>query len=39
MTDDTLNFVHTTFQVCGRIPVDVVLFNVRQRRAATVPGP
>lgn len=30
---------HTTFQACDRIPVDVVLFNVRQRRAATVPGP
>jgi len=28
-----------TFQPCDRIPVDMVLFDVRQRRAAAVPGP
>lgn len=31
--------VHTALDVCCGIPVNVVLFNVRQRRAAAVPGP
>lgn len=31
--------IHTLVQGFGKLPVDVVLFNVRQWRAATVPGP